>query len=295
MRQAVLASVLALLSFPFLGCGDASEPAGGGRRGAGVPSDPAQHDATDPGDQDNGTPDPSATSKPSAPSDPGKPATTFSIAVDNVTPQVNLGDAVELVMTLTPMSGATGQATLTVSGLPAGVTATFMPATVTIGAAPVTAKVSLKADFTAAPTANGTPVVVNAVSSAGTATANANFKVNNAVTLTIPVNIDALNMAGKQTAAYGSAFTGAAAAPTFRAGAAVTVYNADSAPHIIHGQSGFAHGDTGNPIAATSFEMQSGQKRVRTLAAGTTPNGYLHTQGTIDPSGTNAPFAFKVQ
>jgi hypothetical protein len=305
MRKSLLvATVLAVASITLLGCGDASTSTGNLRHGQiYAPGDP-----NDPGETNNPPPDPAATSAPQPPATPGTAAAQFDVAVDNAAVQSDLGEnKANVTATITPKAGYTGDATLTVTGLPTGVTADIAPATVTLGASPVTAKITFNVSAGATASATGVPVVVTATSSGVTATANVTFKVNNAITMTIPVNIDALNAAGKSFDAFGAAFAAdptssagsvkpAAAAPTFASGVAVKVYNADSAQHIIHGQNGFQHGSTGTPIAPTSFEGGATPK-VRTLLAGNSPSGYLHVDNTngIDANGTNSLFFFKVQ
>ena len=61
------------------------------------------------------------------------------------------------------------------------------------------------------------------------------------------------------------------------------VFNADSTAHIVHGANGFAHGDTANPIAPNTYEMQNGQPRTRTFQPGANVNGYPH-DGANGPS-----------
>ncbi len=73
-------------------------------------------------------------------------------------------------------------------------------------------------------------------------------------------------------------------------GIVVTVFNADSKAHIIHGASGFDHGDVDNPIQPNAFEMQDGVPRMRTLSVGTDANGYPHD----GDNGSGASFRIKV-
>jgi hypothetical protein len=69
------------------------------------------------------------------------------------------------------------------------------------------------------------------------------------------------------------------------------VFNADSKAHIIHGASGFAHGNTAEPIQPNAFEMANGAPRTRTLNVGTNANGYPHD----GQQGVGASFRIKVE
>jgi len=102
------------------------------------------------------------------------------------------------------------------------------------------------------------------------------------------MNIDALRAAAGGTTyrnEWGTEF-GSTPSPLHTQvgnGIVFTVFNADSKPHIIHGANGFAHGDTANPIAPNSMEMQNGAPRTRTLNVGANANGYPH-EGANGPS-----------
>jgi hypothetical protein len=157
-------------------------------------------------------------------------------------------------------------------------------------------KLAIKADYTAVVSAPNTssPLVITARSGGETATANANFRVAPRLKLTIPVNVDALRDA---KVAYRDEW-GAAFGATPQAlrtqegnGIVVTVFNADSKEHVIHGANGFAHGDTNNKIQPNAFEMSGNAPRTRTLNVGATVNGYLH-EGT---GGAGASFQIKVE
>ena len=117
---------------------------------------------------------------------------------------------------------------------------------------------------------------MKAASGTTEATANANFKVNPKISMTIPVNADALR------AAVGTRYVDGWFGPTFgtvpaplttQAGnpIAVVVKNADSAPHIVHGNAGFVHGDTANPVPPGGIDPKT-----RTLQPGVNTSGYLH-------------------
>ncbi|HSO33884.1 MAG TPA: hypothetical protein VLT33_15230 [Labilithrix sp.] len=286
------------LSLLVVACGDASSSSGVQRRpnptllGNGVddgqPTD--GEDAVDPGN-------PNANTPPPAPTTPGQAAGEMAVTVSTATPLVDLGGTVDITVTLTPKGTFAGDADLSVTGLPAGATGTFTPAKVTLGAAPATAKLTIKADVTAVPTAAGasSPLVITAKSGTVTATANASFKLNPALKLTIPLNIDALRSTGTVFLdQWGPAF-GANPTPLKTQagnGIVVTVYNADSKQHIVHGNAGFAHGSTtaGQEIQPNAFELVNGAPRTRTFLPGASVNGYPH-EGA---AGASAGFRFSV-
>jgi hypothetical protein len=227
--------------------------------------------------------------------DPGGQGTAFSLALSSTTPAVDLGATTTLDVTVTQVGTFTGDADLTATGLPAGVTAVFTPAKVTVGATPVTAKLEIASDYTAIPSAVGASVPLQIVAKSGTeqTSANANFKVNPRLTLTVPLNVDALRQAGVGTQfrnEWGTAFGTAPATLKTQVnnGIVVVVRNADSARHIVHGAGAFPHGDTARPIPPNDYEtLADGTMRTRTLTpTAATPvnvSGYPH-EGADGPS-----------
>jgi hypothetical protein len=290
MRNALLVAipVLALASLSMIGCGDASSSTGIQRnRGASQPAVGAaqDHDPNAPGEPADPA-NPNATTPPPAPTTPGTAAGTFAVTVDNATPATDLGTSIDLTVTVAPKAGFKGDAALTVTGLPTGATGTFSPASVTLNTTPVTSKLTIKVPATVAPSASGaaSAIVIKASSGANgaaatEATANANFKVNPKVTMTIPVNADAMR------AAVGTRYVDGWFGPMFGSAPAplqtqvgnpivVVVKNADSVPHIVHGNAGFVHGDTANPVPAGGIDPKN---RTLNPANGTlTTSGYLH-------------------
>lgn len=283
MRNALLVAllpVLALTTISVVGCGDASPSSGIQRsRGGAIPA-AGSDQAHDPNAADE-TPDqanPNADTPPPAPTTPGTAAATLEVAVSNATPATDLGTKLDVTVTVTPKGTLAAPVTLTATGLPTGATATFNPASLPVGTTAMTSVMSLTVPAGATPSAVGaaSAVVVTAASGTATATANANFKVNPKITMTIPVNADALRAAvGTRYVDgwFGPTFGTAPAPLTTQAGnpIAVVVKNADSVPHIVHGNAGFVHGDTGNPVAPGATDP-----RTRTLAGGVTTSGYLH-------------------
>jgi hypothetical protein len=297
MRNA-LSLVIGVVSLSlFAACGDASSSSGIQRR-----PNPNLAGGIDDGEPTEGedavdTGNPNANTPPKAPTTPGTEAGEMAVTVSSATPVADLGDQVELTVTVTPKGAFKGDADLTVTGLPTGATGTFTPAKVTLNGTPTTSKLLIKVPVTAAPTAPGgaSPLVITAKSAAITATANASFKANPKLKLTIPLNIDALRSTGTVFLdQWGPAF-GANPTPLQTQagnGIVVTVYNADSKLHIVHGNAGFAHGNTaaGQEVQPNAFELVGGVPRTRTFLPGANVNGYPHEGG----AGTSASFRFSV-
>ena len=218
MRMAPSLGLTVVVALLAAACGDASSSSGSRLRGGYVPvaGEPTDHD---PNDVDTGSTDPgnpNATTPPSAPTTAGANAEQFGITLSTATPAVDLGADVSVDVSVSQKNGFTGPVELAATGLPAGVTATFSPATVTVGAAPVTAKLVLAAAYAATPSAPNASSAIQVVakSGQGQATANANFKVNPRMTLTIPMNVDALRAANVGTQfrnEWGTAFGAAPA------------------------------------------------------------------------------------
>lgn len=291
----LVVALVAACAAPSVGCGDAGATSSlGNRSGYGA----TDHDPDDIGDQSPDEGNDNADTLPVAPSNPGQTAAEFDLVMSNATPAVDLGQKLEIDVTLTPKNGFTGAVTLAATGLPTGATAAFAPASVTLGAAAVTAKLTIDVAVTSVPSAPGasSPIEVAATSGSIRATANANFKINPRATLVIPLNIDALRSTGTNYLdQWGPAF-GANPTPlrTQEGNPIVfTVYNADSKLHIVHGNNGFQHGSTtaGQEVQANAFEMQNGEPRTRSLAVGANITGYPH-EGA---NGQSAGFRISVQ
>jgi hypothetical protein len=254
------------------------------------PGAPAQNDDDTTGATDPDVGNPNATSKPSAPTTAGVPSSDFAITLGSTTPTVGLGESASIDVNVQPKNGFTGQVDITVSGLPEGATAAPVTAV-----AETPAKLVITTDVTAVttPANGGSPLVITGTSGSIQATANATFKIAPTLTLTIPVNIDALRAAGTQYRdEWGPAFgqNQQALRTQDGNGIVVTVFNADSKAHIIHGANGFAHGNTAAPIQPNAFEMSGSAPRTRTLNPGVDANGYPHDGA----NGAGASFRIKV-
>jgi hypothetical protein len=259
--------------------------------GQGPPGEgsPQTDDNSDPGNTPS-TNNPNASATPNAPTTQGTANAEFGLTLANTTPTAGLGDQTEIDVTVVPKAGFNAPVAVTVTGLPAGATADPLTITGTTG------KLLIKTLATTPVTdpASSVALVVNGSSGSLTATANANFKVLPKLLLTIPMNIDALRAAGTiYRDQWGVPFGQTEQALTTQNNNAivVTVFNADSKSHIIHGANGFAHGDTGNPIQPNALEMTNGAPRTRALAVGTNCNGYPHDGS----NGAGASFRIKVQ
>jgi hypothetical protein len=289
--------VVGVISLSLLAaCGDASTSSGIQRKpnpllAGGDDGQPSV------GENDVDRGNPNANTPPPAPTNPGTASDKMALTLSSATPAADLGDQVQITVTVEPKAGFTGNADLTVTGLPAGATGTFTPATVTLSGAAATATLLINVPVTAAPSAPNTssPLVITATSAADTATANANFKANPKMKLTIPLNIDALRTTGtKFLDQWGPAF-GANPQPLHTQQdnlIVVTVFNADSVAHIVHGNNGFAHGSTtaGQEVQPNAFEMLNGAPRTRSFNVGANVNGYPH-EGN---NGSSAGFQFTV-
>jgi hypothetical protein len=272
MRKTLLLVLLGIVATSFVGCSDEDGTAWAGRRrgggsGSGSKNGGGQGSGTD---TDGNDPSGGPTGTPGGPTGGGG---GLSLKVATAAPEADLGDKAEIDVTVEPASGFSGDVDVSVAGLPAGATAE--PLKVNVAGAPATAKLVVKADLTATPTAAaGAPLTITAKSGAVQATSQATFKINPKVKLTIPVNADALRAAGVQYRdEWGAAFGAQPQALKTQQGnpIVVTVFNADSQPHIIHGEDGFEHGDTENPIPPNSLE-----NRTRKLNPGINARGYLH-------------------
>jgi hypothetical protein len=255
------------------------------------PGSTEEHDSSDTtGATAKDVGNPNATSSPTAPTSAGVPAYNFALTLGSSTPSVALGEQTTIDVNVEPRNGFNGPVDVSVAGLPDGATAD--PLTVTPGSP---GKLVIKAALTAITTPSGgsSPLVITGRSGSLAATANANFKVAPKLTLTIPMNVDALRAAQIiYRDEYGAAFGSNQQALRTQDGngIVVTVFNADSKAHVIHGANGFAHGDTGNPIQPNSFELSGANPRTRTFGPGTNANGYPHDGG----NGQGASFRIKV-
>jgi hypothetical protein len=97
----------------------------------------------------------------------------YDVAVNTASVRLLPGGTRDVYVTLTPRNGFTGSATLSAAGLPPGIDATFTPATVALGASPVSAVLRLTASEAAAPTAAQSVVTIGAQAGGGRSGATA--------------------------------------------------------------------------------------------------------------------------
>ena len=242
--------VVAILSsaFALAACGDANVGSPGEFKTAG--GDPSQDPATPTGGgatyggsgSDAGTSTGTSTTG---------TAGGFSLTLGSAALASELQMTTVIPVTITPTNGFTGTVTLSATGLPSGITGTFAPASVDIGAAAGTAMFTVVVPSTVTPTSTAASIMVSG-SGDGGATGNAPLAltVKRAITITIPLNVEMNNTA------FGSSPI-VIHAGTIGSGAnAITVsfVNKDTsatAGHIVHStntMNGFFHGDTNNPV-----------------------------------------------
>ncbi len=287
MRKALLVGFLggALL----LACGDAGQNTSGYYRGPtggdpGTPSEPAPTNPGTPANPNNpGTPGTPAT--PGAPAPPAAGAAKLDITLDNAAPPVELGAEVKVMVNIAPKEGLTGKVDLSVTGMPAGVTATFDKTSVDIvGTASSSAILTIKTSTDTVPATAGLTITAKPASG-DMKTSPVNVNVQPTLTLKIPVNAGALTGMAANTAF-------APADVKVKLGGkkiAVKVRNDDSATHIIHSGNtgGFNHGNTGATIAANGgFEGNvQGTNAPREINAAGTYGFYLHDRTPTNANG----------
>ena len=294
MRLALLLGLGSLVTVTAVACSDAGSTELTGRR-LRAPStaadDDAEHDETEDDDGAVDPGNPNASTTPKAPGTPGTTNAQFGLTLSSATPVVGLGESTEIEVRIEPKNGFVGSVDVSVAGLPAGATAAPVQATAT---SPAKLVIRTEVTAVATPPDESAPLVITGTSGSLVATVNANFKIAPKLTLTIPVNIDALRAAGTQYRDQWGAAFGANPQPLKTQagnGVVVSVFNADSKPHVIHGANGFAHGNTGAPIQPNAFEMANGAVRTRTLNPGANVNGYPHDGS----QGSGASFRIRVE
>ncbi len=291
MRKTLLLAVFggALL----LACGDAGQntsgyyrgPTGGGDPAA--PGDPAPANPAPgtPAANNPGTPTPGAPA-PGAPAPPPTGAAKLDITLDNAAPPVDLGAEVKVVINIAPKEGLAGKVDLTVTGMPAGVTATLdKPSVDIVGTASSSAMLTIKTGTEVVPGTVG--LTITAKPAAGDMkTAPVNVAVAPTLLVKIPINAGALT-----GMAAGTAFAPAPIKITLGGKKiAVKVRNDDSAAHIFHSGNtgGFNHGNRNAPVAGNGgFEANvEGTNAPREINAAGTYNFYLHDRTPQNANGS---------
>jgi hypothetical protein len=183
---------------------------------------------------------------------------TYTISFDTSAPAVDLDDAVEMMITVSP-NGYVGSISLTINNLGnGGITGEFSSTKVTLdGSTDAEIKLTLTTMSSTPP--GDLAFSVSAKVATGVKTANATLTVRPAITIVIPKNANGLG--GTQNDPYKMAFgdypMNVIAAKDISAQKPLTVrfFNDDDVPHEVHAANqsqGFPH-DPG-PIAAHSMD-----------------------------------------
>lgn len=159
---------------------------------------------------------------------------TSTIALSESTGTLRLNESKTVTITITP-NGATGTGTLALANAPAGVTAVFTPATVTLAGAPVTATMTITTagDMTAA---NSVATRVQLAVGGTTSTSTFGVTVLPELVVTISKGVALTN----NLTAFGAAMI---PVKLVAPGTKVTFVNNDGVEHRIHadGTGGIAH------------------------------------------------------
>lgn len=235
MRAIVLASTFSLFAGLTTGClqsyGTAGEPADMAQAsGSDDPNHPAAPPIGDP-------------SPPEAPADlagsvaiDGFVSTgTASVTLDSATATLRLNEKKPITITING-NGASGTASFALLGAPAGVTATFNPATVTVGASPVTTVMTVSAASDMDPIANVAGMVQVTIGSAPNTT-TFGMTVLPELVVVIPTGVD---IANNNPLVFGAATIPVKLIGT---GTKITFVNQDGIQHRIHsdGTGGLDH------------------------------------------------------
>ncbi len=280
-----LAAASAVIGLALVACGDASNNTAGQWHGVGAgPSGNGQ--------PSNSNPTPSSTNSKTdggAPpaTDSGAPQSgSFSVMVGSSSADVELrATTLPIVVTVAP-TNFTGSVALTVTGLPAGVTATFDKPTVSVsGNTGASANLTLT---TMSTTAVG-PISAMITATAGSATQSSAITLNvkPILTLNIPMNVDAMKgTPGNPSKNVFGTFPIMITAPANIAATPIQVkiYNADSAGHCIHASNpnqGFPHDPVTNGVCNALTQKGTFDGQARAINAVGTYTFYLHDQGDL--------------
>lgn len=158
-----------------------------------------------------------------------------TIALGSQASTLRLNETQNVSVTITA-NGETGTATLTLAKAPAGVTATFTPATVTLGASPVKVMMAVKAASDMTP-ATSVAAEVQLLVGSTSSTTTYGLTITDELLLQIPNGVDI-------TKANPTAFGAASTPVKVKSGVTkITFVNGDGIEHRIHadGTDGLAH------------------------------------------------------
>jgi hypothetical protein len=285
MRNVVALALVVLGGSFALACGDAGENTSGYYRKGTYEPGPGDPAAATPGGGSSTTPGGGTTAPPGEPAPPTQPtgAGKVDITLDNAAPTLELMAESKLTVNVAPKEGFTGKVDLTVTGAPAGMTATFDKASLELTTASASAMLTVKTSSAVTPGA--VTLTVTATSASGPRTTPVNVTVSPTLTLSIPPNAGALTGMAASTAF-------APAPINLKLGGkkiAVKIKNNDSMGHIIHAGNtgGFNHGNRNAPIAPGAFEgTVEGNGQPREVNAAGTYSFYLHDKSPANASGS---------
>jgi len=274
-----LAAASAVIGLALVACGDASNNTAGqwhgvgaGLSGNGLPSN---------SNPSNTQGDGGVAKDSSAP-----PSGSFSVMVGSSTADVELRAAtLPIVVTVAP-TNFTGAVVLTVTGLPAGVTATFDKQSVNVsGNAGASASLTLTTMSTTA--VGPIAAMITATSGSSTQSSALTLNVKPILTINIPMNVDAMKgTPGNPSKNVFGTFPIMITAPA-NLGAnpiQVKIYNADSAGHCIHASNpnqGFPHDPVTNGVCNALTQKGQFDGQARAITAAGTYTFYLHDQGDL--------------
>ncbi|MGQ0507342.1 MAG: hypothetical protein ACT4TC_18710 [Myxococcaceae bacterium] len=217
----------------------------------------------------NNTPSNSPAPAPTVPPASGQ----LAVTVAEPAPVVRLNETREIAARVTPGAGFTGSITLTVEGLPAGITAKVTPDTATLTGAPLDVRVALTvpSDFAVNP---NVPLTLKATGGAATGSAAMALNIPAELLITIPSGVALGTAQAPNQMAFGSPSIPVLLAAG--AGTKVTFVNGDKINHQIHanGTAGLAHEP--GPLQANGANAYSD-----TLTAKATVNFRCHIHANM--------------
>ncbi|CAN5397812.1 hypothetical protein BH09MYX1_BH09MYX1_27950 [soil metagenome] len=276
---AILALVLG--SAALVACGDAGGTASNQFTGVGNNNNPAGNKDGGSSTDSGGGGNDSGTVLP----DSGISSTSFDVMLDKSASDVELRSSVDIQVTVAPKN-FTGTVALDVTGLPAGITAKFVSASLSVtGSAGQTTMMTLTT--TSSTAINLSSLMVRGTAGTNVATAPLAITVKPLITILIPMNVDALKgtSGNPSTNVFGD-FPIVITAPANIANTPIEVkfMNKDSAGHCIHASNpgqGFAHDpQNGGPCAAL-IQQNGFSGQVRKITATGNYPFYLHDQGNL--------------
>ncbi len=276
--SALRLSLAALCIASLAACGDASVSTAEQWHGVGGSNPPSASSGGGAGAAaDAGAPKPGS----------GNPQSgSFTVLTASPSADVELRNVTQPLLVTVAPTGFSGAVSLSVTGLPAGVTASFDKSSVTVsGTTGASAQLTLttKSDVIS----GAIKLSVVATSGATTATAPLTLNVKPVLTIAIPMNVDAMKgtPGNASTKAFGdfpivvSATANLSAAPIV-----VKFLNKDSSGHCIHASNmnqGFPHDPSNNGVCNALTQKDQFNATARAINATGTYKFWLHDQGDL--------------